>query len=210
MERRGHRPAQTFTVLPGVRQSGADPLAQNLAFELGEHRQQAGHGAPGRRRQIECFRQRYETDSEMLQFLECRDQIRHRPAPAIQSPHQHDIDLAAASGIQQLFPQFPLRSAGTDLLHLQRDGPAPPGGVLAHGADLQREGLLVEGGNAGVEANAKHFRMFPSLAKNPGRLCLLRGLFGGHFRVSLPHGRNTILSGHAGFIILPARASVAA
>src|SRR5580692_12314880 len=125
----------------------------------------------------------------MLQFLECSEKIRHRPPPTIQSPHQHDIDLATASSVQQLFPQLSLRSAGTDLLHLQSNGPAPPDGVLAQGADLQWDGVLVESGNAGVEANAKHFRMFPSLAKNPGRWYLLRGLFGGHFRVSLPHGR---------------------
>src|SRR5271169_789917 len=47
-------------------------------------------------------------------------------------------------------------SSGTDLLHLQGDGPAPPGGIFSQGADLQGDGVLVEGGNAGVEANAKH------------------------------------------------------
>lgn len=126
----------------------------------------------------------------MVQFLECREQIRHRPPPTIQSPHQYDVDFASARRVQQLFPQFPLRSAGTDLLHLYGDGPAPPGGIFAQGADLQGDGVLVERGNAGVEANAKHFRMFPSLAKNPFRLCLLRSPFGGHFGVSLLHGRN--------------------
>ena len=48
-----------------LRQTGADTLAQ----ELREHREQASHGSSGGRRQIECFSQRYETDSEMLQFL---------------------------------------------------------------------------------------------------------------------------------------------
>jgi hypothetical protein len=73
-------------------------------------------------------------------------------------------------------------------------GPAPPSGIFAQGADLQGDGVLVECGNAGVEANAKRFRMFSSLAKNPRRLCLLRSLFGGHFRVSLPHGRRLSFS----------------
>jgi hypothetical protein len=69
LERCGLRPPQTFAVLPGVRQTGADTLAQDLTLKLREHREQASHGSSGGRRQIECFSQRYETDSEMLQFL---------------------------------------------------------------------------------------------------------------------------------------------
>src|ERR1035438_9336411 len=53
--------------------------------------------------------------------------------------------------------------------HLQGDSPAPPGGVFPQGADLQRDGLLIVGGNAGVETSAQHFRRFPCLAKNPMR-----------------------------------------
>ena len=157
------------------------PLAQNLTFELGKDGQQRGHRPASRCCQIQCLRQRYEAYSEMLQFLKCSEKIRHRPPPTIQSPHQHDVDLAAASSVQQLFPQLSLRSAGTDLFHLHGDGPAAFCGVLAQGANLQWDGVLVECGNAGVKANAKHFRMFPSLAENPRRLCLLRSLFGGHF-----------------------------
>ena len=63
------RPAQAFAVLPRVGQAGAHPLAQDLPFELGEHGEQAGHRATCGRGQIERFGQRYETHSEMLQFL---------------------------------------------------------------------------------------------------------------------------------------------
>ena len=104
------RPTQALAVLPGVRQASTHPLAQDLPFELGEHRQQAGHRATGWCGQIQRFGQRYETDSEMLQFLKRCQQVRHRPAPAIQPPHQHDIDLAAARSIQQFFAQFSLRT----------------------------------------------------------------------------------------------------
>ena len=38
----------------------------------------------------------------MFQFLECCQQTRRRPAPAIQTPHQHRIELSAPGGI---FPQ---------------------------------------------------------------------------------------------------------
>jgi hypothetical protein len=98
----------------------------------------------------------------MLQFLQCREQIRHRPTPPIQSPHQHHIDFAAARRLQQLFSELPLRGAATDLLRLQGDRPTPPGGVLPEGANLQRDGLLVVGRDTGphpdmdlTEANPK-------------------------------------------------------
>ena len=97
MNHRG-RAAEAFAVLPCVSQTGADAFAQDLAFELGEHREQSGHGATCGRGQIECFGQRYEADAEMLKFLERRNQIRDGPAPAIQAPHQHDIDFAPACG----------------------------------------------------------------------------------------------------------------
>jgi hypothetical protein len=47
---------------------------------------------------------------------------------------------------------LPLRCTGTDFFHLQGDCPAPPDGVFPKGADLQRYGLLIICGNAGVEA----------------------------------------------------------
>ena len=130
----------------------------------------------------------------MLQFLERRQQIRHRPAPAIQSPHQHDIDLAAACGLQQFLASFSLGRAGADLTDLHGDGPAAPGGILAHGADLHRQRLLIVRGNAGVEADAEHFRRFPCLAKNLIGFCLWKGPFGGHFGVSPKHGRSRSFS----------------
>jgi len=39
-----------------------------------------------------------ETNPEMLQFLERGQQICYRAAPAIQSPHQHPVDLTATGG----------------------------------------------------------------------------------------------------------------
>ena len=136
-------------------QTSADAFAQDLAFELGEHREQSSHGATGGRGQIECFGQRNETDSEMLQFLERRNQIRDGPAPAIQTPHQHDIDFAPSCGSEQCFAQLALRRAGADLFDLRDDGPAALGCVFAQGADLQRQCLLIVRGNASVQADPK-------------------------------------------------------
>ena len=48
-----------------------------------------------------------EPDAEALQFPERRQQIRDRPAPTIQPPDQHDVDLPPTSGSQQFLSRFP-------------------------------------------------------------------------------------------------------
>src|ERR1700730_11823820 len=130
----------------------------------------------------------------MFQFLEGRQQIRYGPAPAVQSPDQDHIDLAAASGLQQFLTSLSLRRTGADLTDLHSDGPAPPADILPQGVNLQRNGLLVVGGHAGVEAGAKHFRRLPCLAKNAIRSGFLRGPFYGHFERSIPPGRSRSFS----------------
>ncbi len=89
-----------LAVLTGMRQAGAHPFSQNLSFELGEDRQECGHGPARRRRQVEGFSQGNETDPEVLQFLQGRQQVRHRPPPPIQSPYQYHVDFAAARRLQ--------------------------------------------------------------------------------------------------------------
>ena len=175
-------------------QASPSPFPQNLSFELGEDGQQSGHRSTGWRGQIQRLGQRHEADTEMLQFLKGRQQIRYRPAPAVQPPHQHDIDLAAACGLQQFLASFSLGRTGANLTDLHGDRPAAPGGILPHGAALHRKRLLIVGGNAGVQAGAEHFRRLPCLAKNVIGFCLWRGPFYGHFRVSPNHGRSRSFS----------------
>src|SRR5260370_29375 len=64
-----------------------------------------------------------------------------------------------------------------------------PSDILPQGLNLPRDGVLVVGGHAGVEAGAKHFRRLPCLAKNAIRFGFLRGPFYGHFVKSVPPGR---------------------
>ena len=161
------------------------PVPEDFPFECREHGEQAGHGPARWRGQIQRLGQRHETDTEMLQFLKRRQKVRHGAAPTVEAPNQHNIDFAASRRLQQLLPKLSLGCTAADLLHLQRDSPGPPSGVFPQGADLQGDGLLVAGGDAGVEADAEHFRRFPCLAKNPTRFCFLRCRFGGHFSVSL-------------------------
>src|SRR5262245_35168142 len=124
MESRGHGTAQSLPVLSGMGPAGAHPFPENLSFELGKNSQECSHRAASGCSQIQRLRQRYEPDTQMFQFLEGSQQIRYRSAPAIQSPHQHDVDLPPPCRIQQLFPKLPLRSATADLLYLQSDRPA--------------------------------------------------------------------------------------
>jgi hypothetical protein len=86
----------------------------------------------------------------MFQLLKRCQQVRHRAAPAIQPPHQHHVDLAPARRFDDLLPQFPRRGAGAHLANLQDNGPTAPRGILPQGAHLQRNGLLVVCGDAGV------------------------------------------------------------
>jgi hypothetical protein len=61
-------------------------------------------------------RGRLEPDAEVFQFLEGRQQIRYRPAPTVQSPDQHHIDLPAAGGFQQFLAGLSPRRPGVHLV----------------------------------------------------------------------------------------------
>jgi hypothetical protein len=99
----------------------------------------------------------------------------------VQPPHQDDIDLPATCGLQQLFAGLPSRRAGANLTNLHDYCPAAPGGILAHGAILHRQRLLVVCGNTGIQANSQHFWLFPLLAKNLILFRLVRCPSCGHF-----------------------------
>ncbi len=92
--------AQLLAVLACVGQASARSFLQNLPLEGGENGQHGRHRPSGGRGQIQRLGQRYETHSEMLQFLEGGQQIRDRPAPAVQAPDQHHIYLSTPSGRQ--------------------------------------------------------------------------------------------------------------
>jgi hypothetical protein len=156
----GHWSAKPFALQPGRCQTSSSSFAQNLSFELSEDSQQPGHGASDWCRQIQSLSLGNETDAEMCQFLEGRQQIRDGPAPAVQTPDQHDIDLAAASGLQQFLTSLSLRCTRANLPDLHGDVPAPPCGILAHGSILHGKSLLVVGGHTGIKSRTKHFCRF--------------------------------------------------
>ena len=166
----GCGPAKPLAVLPGMSQSGPHALSQDLALELSEDGQQRGHRATGRRGQVQRLGQRYEADAEMFQFLQRGEQVGYRSSPAIQPPHQHHIDLPAPRSFHQLLPQLPLGCTGADFFHLHGDGPATPGGILAHGAVLHGQCLLILSGDSGIEAGADRFGDFSAPGQKPSRI----------------------------------------
>ena len=86
--------------------------------------------------------------------------------------------------------RLPLGSARADFFDLQSDRPTSASGVFPQGTGLHRDGLLILGRNAGVEARPKRcFGPTRGVAKNPWRFRLAGGPFFGHFRMSAPPGR---------------------
>src|ERR1700733_13229375 len=106
VESRSYRAAEAFAILPSMSQSGPGSFPQNLSFELSEYGQQTGHGASGRGGQVQRLGQGNEPYAQILQFLECGQQICYRSAPAVQPPYQHEIDLPTARRLQQLLAGF--------------------------------------------------------------------------------------------------------
>ena len=112
---RGCRPPQPLPILPCMSQASPSSFPQYFPFEFGKNSKQSSHRSTGRRGQIQRLGQRDKPDAEMLQLLECRQQIRYRPTPAVQPPNQHYTDLATAGCLQQFLTSFPLGRTGADL-----------------------------------------------------------------------------------------------
>lgn len=65
-------------------QAGPGSSPQDFPFELGEDRQQSGHGATRLRGYVQRLGQRNESNTQMFQFLKGGQQIGHGAAPAVQ------------------------------------------------------------------------------------------------------------------------------
>ena len=64
-----------LSVKPGFGNTGADSVAEDFVLELSEDREQSGHGAARRRRQIQRLGERHETDAQRSEFLQSDNQI---------------------------------------------------------------------------------------------------------------------------------------
>ena len=124
MPRRRLRPAKPFPILPGVRQTSPSSFPQYFPFEFSEYCEQASHRSSGGCGQIQSLSERNEPDTQMLQFLECCQQICYGSAPTVQPPHQDGIDLPATCGLSQLFAGLPSRRSRANLTDLHDHCPA--------------------------------------------------------------------------------------
>jgi len=86
-----------------------------------------------------------------------RDEVEQRSPPAIEPPDEDDVELALMSCLEHLFALGPQVGAGADVANLHADAPPAPPGVVAHRAQLHGEGLLVVGGDTGVEPRRQRF-----------------------------------------------------
>src|SRR5947209_19062542 len=102
---------------------GTYTFPQDLVLECSEDAEHSSHGSTSWRCQIQCFGQRHEADAEMIQFLECGDQIQQRPTPPGESPDHHDVDFAPTSCFSQLLALFAARSSYPVLLHVHHYSP---------------------------------------------------------------------------------------
>jgi hypothetical protein len=92
-----------------------------------------------------------------------------------------------------------LGCTGTGFLYLDGEYPAAPGGILAHGAILHGQRLLILSGDTRMEAGSDCFGSLLPLAKNPPKFPAAGPLFYGHFtwlpadgrRLSFPAIRDT-------------------
>ena len=188
--RRGQRPTQSFAVLPGVGQPSPSSFSQNLPFELSEDGQQTSHRATSRSRQIERLSQRYETDSEMLQFLKRRQQVRpDRPQRSSRHTSTTSISRRRAASIScsracRCAASEPTSRTCSAIVQPRRAAYSRRARVCI------AQSLLIVSGNAGIQPGTKHFRWPTSLAENVPRFWVADGLFGGHFERSDPYGRS--------------------
>ena len=112
-------------------------------------------------RHVERFAEGHESDLEGRQFLECRDQIDEGSSPTVETPHHHHVELASACGGEQVFALLAQAGARADIPDLQSAEPSPPFHVVAHGRELQGQGLLIVGGDSGVEAGVDATPLWP-------------------------------------------------
>ncbi|HTS26507.1 MAG TPA: hypothetical protein VMH81_11580 [Bryobacteraceae bacterium] len=117
MDGGGDWPAQPLAVLPSVGRAGASSFLQNLSLEGGKNREHGRHCSTGWGREVQRFGERYEPDTEVLQFLERRQQIatdrpqrssRHTSTTSISRRRAASISFSRAS--RRAAPEFTSRT----------------------------------------------------------------------------------------------------
>ena len=92
----------------GAPHSGADPLDDQVAFKLGDCADDDDDGAAQRAAGIDLFTEADELDVEPVQLVQHIEEVLHRSCDSIRSPHQDNIELAAAGIPHQITESWPL------------------------------------------------------------------------------------------------------
>jgi hypothetical protein len=94
----------------------------------------------------------------MLQFLQRSEEIGHGPAPAVQPPHQNNVDFTPARRLKEFLAGLPLCCTRANLANLHSNRPTAVISVFMHRSYLHRKCLLFIRGHARIQTNPKHFR----------------------------------------------------
>ena len=112
------------------------PLAEDLPFKLSKNGQEPCQGPSRRGGEIDRFRHGDKADPEPAQFLEGADEIREGSAPAIETPHQDDIECSLAGGAEQPLALRPRLHPRAHVSYLGDTGPLPVHDIRLHGVQL--------------------------------------------------------------------------
>ena len=104
-------------------------------------------------------------------------------------PAARPVQHRFRGGFQQLLAGLPLHRTGANFAHLQRNRPFTSARIFPQGMHLHWQGLLIIGGDAGIQTSTEHFRRFSCVAKNVFGFSFMQGPFYGHFSMSDPPGR---------------------
>jgi transposase len=141
------RPWGRAAFFSSLNNPGADPLAEDLAFELREDGHHASLRAPCRRGQVQRLGQRDKADSKVGQFAERHHQIGKRAAPTAHTP-DHDHRKKRREFRKEIAPIESKRlvfvdETGVTTAMTPRDGRAPSGERVEASAPASWESVTV-------------------------------------------------------------------
>ncbi len=124
--------------------AGAHPLDDQVALELGDHRDDDHHGPAEWAAGVELLAEADELDIEAVEFVEDFQEVAHGAGQPVAGPYEHDIELSAAGLGQHLIEARAARLGSADAVGIFVDhGEAPLQGQLPQVVDLGL-GVLVE------------------------------------------------------------------
>lgn len=128
-----------------------------LALEFGKHRKHLSHEPAGRSGEVKLLGDADKANAGFQKLIYGQDRVCHASAPAIEFPNNYHVNAPLPSKGQQLFTFWPCVSLpGFFLAKLGDHLPALPLAILPAISKLVRYGLLIFGGDAGIQDGLFH------------------------------------------------------